>query len=211
VAGAVIAMACYLILTLLFAAIGVTLTESNVRDNAVAAGVIVALVCSLIFSLFLGGWVAAQLTAGENQREAVIYGLLTWAVYMGIVLWFVGIGVRTGYFAAVGGAVVAQRTEGTPTWEESARRAGVPQQRIDELKAGLDPNRVRERANDPQAQEIAREAAMATAWLALVGTMLSMAAAVSGALVGCGPTFRLFRVAAVRREPDGPRLIIPTA
>jgi hypothetical protein len=211
VAGAVIAMACYLILTLLFAAIGVTLTETNIRDNVIGVGVIIAMVCSLIFSLLFGGWVAAQLTAGENQREAAIYGLLTWAVFMGLSLWFVGIGVRTGYFAAVGGVVVAQRTEGTTTWEEAARRAGVSQQRIDDLKASTDPNRAREIANDPAAQERARQAAMAGAWTALVATMLSMAAAVCGAMIGCGPAFRLFRVAAIRRAPDGPRLIVPTA
>jgi hypothetical protein len=211
IAGAVIAMASYLILTLLFAAVGLSLTETGIRENAIGVGVIVAMVLSLIFSLFLGGWVASQLTAGENLHEAAIYGLLTWAVYVGISLWLVGIGIRTGYFAAVGGAVVAQQHAPAQNWEEAARRAGVPQQRIDDLKASTDPNRAREIANDPQAQERAREAAMATAWTALVATMLSMAAAVCGAMVGCGPRFRLFRVAAVRREPDGPKLIVPTA
>src|SRR4051794_32005955 len=35
-AGAVIALACYIVLTLLFAAIGVSLTETNVRGNTIA-------------------------------------------------------------------------------------------------------------------------------------------------------------------------------
>ena len=204
-------MASYLVLTLLFAAVGVSLTETNIRDNAIGVGVLVAMVLSLIVSLFLGGWVASQLTVGENQHEAAIYGMLTWAVYMGIALWFVGSGVRTGYFAAVGGAVAVQRTEPAQNWEETARRAGVPQQRIDDLKAGTDPNRAREIANDPQAQERAREAAIAAAWTALVATMLSMAACVSGAVVGCGPSFRLFRVKTIVREPAGPKLIVPIA
>jgi hypothetical protein len=209
VAGAVIAMACYMVLTLLFAAIGVSLTETNIRENALGAGVIVAMVLSLIFSLFLGGWVAAQLTAGENHREAAIYGLLTWAVYMGIALWFVGSGVRTGYFAAVSGAVVVQNADSTQ-WEEAARRAGVSPQRIDDMKASTDANRAREVANDPRTQERVRETAIAASWLALVGTMLSMAACVGGAMVGCGPAFRLFRVREIQRDAAGPRLIIPT-
>jgi multidrug efflux pump subunit AcrB len=211
-AGAVIAMACYLVLTLLFGAIGVSLTETGIRENAIGIGVVVAMVLSLIVSLFLGGWVAAQLTAGENHREAAIYGLLAWAVFMGISLWFVGVGVRTGYFAAVGGAVVVQQGQTGMNWEEAARRAGVSQQRIDDAKAGLDPNRARELANDPQNQERARETATAAAWTALVGTMLSMAASVCGAMVGCGPSFRLFGVAVRRRDTGetGTRLIIPT-
>jgi multidrug efflux pump subunit AcrB len=209
VAGAVIAMACYMVLTLLFAAIGVSLTETGIRDNALGVGVIVAMVGSLIVSLFLGGWVAAQLTAGENQREAAIYGLLTWAVYMGVALWFVGSGVRTGYFAAVGGAMTVQN-QANPNWEDAARRAGVSQQRIDDVRAGIDPNKAREAANDPRTQERVREAAIASAWIALVGTMLAMAAAVSGAMVGCGPSFRLFRARDLSRGTAGPRLIVPT-
>jgi len=213
VAGAVIAMANYLILTLLFAAVGISLTETHVRDQAIGAGVLVALILSLISSLFLGGWITAQLTAGENQREAAIYGLLTWAVFIGLTLLFVGSGVRTGYFAAVNGAVVAQQTvPGGQNWEDAARRAGVSQQRIDEMKSSVDANRARETANDPQAQERARGAAIAAAWLALVGTMLSMAACVGGAMIGCGPSFRLFGVVAPRRrEPARPQLIVPVA
>jgi hypothetical protein len=211
VAGALIAMACYLILTLLFAAVGVSLTESGVRSNAVGIGVIVAMIMSLIFSLFVGGWVSAQLTAGENQREAAIYGLLTWAVFMAMALWFVSNGFRSGYFGAVSAAVVVQQNEPGMSWEEAARRAGVSQQRIDEMKSSIDRSRANEAANDAQLQERTREAVVAASWTALVGTMLCMAAAVGGAMVGCGPSFRLFRVAAVRREPSGTTLIVPTA
>lgn len=212
VAGAVIALACYFVLTLLFAAIGVSLTEAGVRGNAVGIGVLVAMVLTLVVSLFLGGWVSSLLTAGENQRESVIYGLLTWAVFTGIALWMVGVGVRAGYFAAVGSAVVVQNNERITPWEDVARQAGVPQQRIDEAKNAIDPARARELANDPQNQERAREAAVGAAWIALVGTMLSMAAAVGGAFVGCGTPFRLFGVAVVRRDQQpASRLIVPSA
>jgi hypothetical protein len=207
VAGAVIAMACYLVLMLLFGAIGVSLTETNVRDKAIGYGVIAAMVLSLVGSLFLGGWVASQLTAGENQREAAIYGLLTWAVFMAIAMWMVATGVRAGYFAAVGGAVTVQNNERIPTFEEAARQAGYTPAEIAAFPK-LDPARVREAANDPGVRERAREGAITAAWTALVATMLSMAAALGGALVGCGATFRLFNVATVRREP-GSRLIVP--
>lgn len=211
--GTVIALATYVVLTLLLGAIGITLTDAGVRANAVGIGVLVAMIATMVVSLFLGGWVSSQLTAGENRQEAVIYGLLTWAAVTGATLCLVSMGVRGGYFAVVGGSMVAQNNERIPPWEETARQAGVPQQQIDSAKAAIDPNRVRAELNDPATQERAMNAAVASSWVALVATMLSMAAAVSGALAGRGPSFRLFpSVTAVAvRTPSGPQLIIPGA
>jgi hypothetical protein len=209
VGGAVIAVACYLALTLLLGAIGVTLTETNVRANTIAIGVLVAMVIAIVLSLFLGGWVSAQLTAGENRQEAVIYGLLTWATFMALALWMVGMGVRAGYFAVVGGSMVVQNNERIPAWEELARQAGASEATITAAKNSVDPARVRAAANDPANQERAREAAIAASWTALVATMLSMAAAVGGALVGRGTAFRLFPHVVVRTEAP-PRIIVPT-
>ena len=44
------------------------------------------------------------------------------------------------------------------------------------MKSAADPNRVRAEANDPANKDTGREAAMYAAWIALVGTLLSMAA-----------------------------------
>jgi hypothetical protein len=206
--GTFVAMACYVVLTFLLAAIGITLTESGVRANAVGWGVLVAVLCTIVISLFVGGWVSSQLTVGENQEEAAIYGILTWAAVTGITLALVGLGVRAGYFAVVGGAVLTQNNERIPPWEDTARQAGVPEKQINDAKAAIDPNRVRTEMNDPANQEKAREAAIASSWTALVGTMLSMAAAVGGALVGKGTSFRIF---AVVRPGEHRRVVIPTA
>lgn len=211
IAGAVIAMACYLVLTLLFAAIGVSMTETNVRDSAIGTGLILAMVSTLVASLFLGGWVAAQLTAGENRREAAIYGFLTWAVFMGMAVWMVGVGARAGYFAAMGGSVIVQNNPRVPTVEEAAKQAGYSEQQIAAFKASLDPARARDAANDPQVRDKAMEGAITASWLALVATMLSMAAAVGGSMVGCGATFRIFNVAPARPTTAPTRLIVPTA
>ena len=212
-AGAVTAIAANLVFTLFFAAIGLTLTEAGVRANAVGTAALVAVLLSVIASLFIGGWVAAQLTAGETEREAVLYGIMTWAAVVTISVGLVGMGVRAGYFALVGGAMVVQNSpevQSAPNWEQAARNAGVSQERIDTAKASVDPNKVREVANDPTAQERAHQAAVGASWAALVGVLLSMATAIGGALVGRGPSFRLFpathvaTVTAARRE-----LIIP--
>ncbi|MCE9566832.1 MAG: hypothetical protein K8U57_32910 [Planctomycetes bacterium] len=208
--GTVIALACYIVLTLLLGAIGITLTEAGVRANTIGIGVLVAMIATMAISLFLGGWVSSQLTVGENRQEAAIYGFLTWAAVTGVALCLVSMGVRGGYFAVVGGSMVAQQNERIPPWEETARQAGVPQSQIDSAKNAIDPNRVRAEANDPANQERAMQAAVAASWAALVGTMLSMAAAVMGSIAGRGASFQLFPVPVIRRATT-PRLIIPNA
>ena len=204
--GSIFALAVFFVLTLLLAAVGISLTEAGVRDNAVDIGVLVAMIVVIAVSLFLGGWVSSQLTAGETHQEAWIYGILTWAVVTGMSIMMVGMGVRAGYYAVLGGTIVAQNNERIPRWEDAARQAGVSPQQIEAAKTSVDPARVRAEATNPENQEKAREAAMAAAWSALVGTMLSMAAAVGGSLVGRGTAFRLFPMATVVR-PQSSRLV----
>ncbi len=208
-AGAVIALACCFVFTLLLGAVGISLSEAGVRANAVGIGLLVTMILTIVISCFLGGWVSSQLTAGENREEAVIYGFLTWAAATGIALCLAGAGVRAGYFAAVSGAMVVQNNDRIPSWEDGLRSMGISEAKISDLKATADPNRLKEMANDPATQERAKQAAMAASWTVLVGTMLSMAAAVGGALVGRGAAFRIFPV--VARVEARPRLIIPTA
>jgi len=188
VAGAVVAVATNLVLTLFFAALGLTVAEAGVRANTVGSAALIAALVSIILSLFVGGWVSTQLTAGENERESVLYGILTWALVVGFSLAIVGMGARAGYFAIVGGSMIGQQNPAI-------------QQRLDaglttvEQKANQTQEDLR---NDPAAQQRidqAQKAAVGASWAALVGIMLSMAATIIGAMVGCGHAFRLIPVA----------------
>ena len=202
--GALVTLAAYLVLTFLCAAIGLSLTETTIRDRTIAIGAVVAAIIVMAGSLFLGGWVTTQLSVGENTREAVIYGVLTWAVVTAISLCMIGTGIRAGYMALMGSALVAQNEQQIQgkTWEEMARDAGVKQEDINKLN----PDRVRAEANDPANQERARQTSITVAWALFGGTLLSIGAAVGGAVVGKGASFRLFRqvpvtaVAVERRE-----------
>jgi hypothetical protein len=199
-AGMVTALACALILTLFFTGIGLSLTATDIRSNALEIGAVVAAVLTVIVAMFVGGWVTTQLTAGETSREAVIHGILCWAAVTGASLCMAVSGVRaTGYFALIGGALVTQNAN-APNWEEAARQAGIPQARIDQWRADLRAGNAAAAATDPQNQEQARRAAVVTAWAALVGVLLSMGAAIGGALAGCGPHFRLLPVVARERR-----------
>jgi hypothetical protein len=206
--GAVIALATYLVLTFFFAALGMSLSEAGVRENAVGIGAIVAAVLTIAVALYFGGWVTTQLSVGETRCEAMIYGLLTWAVVMAFSVGMIGMGMRAGYFALVSGTMVAQNSGYTAqNWEASARAAGVPEQRIADAKAAVDPNRVQATVNDPANREQLRQGAVVAAWSAFAGTLLSIAACVFGAVAGRGATFRLFPVATVRPAPGG--IIMP--
>lgn len=211
-AGAVTALAANLVLTLFFAAIGLTLTDAGVRENAVGVGTLIAVLLSVIGSLFLGGWVTAQLTAGETDREAVLYGIMTWAAVVVVSTMLVGMGLRAGYFALVGGAMVAQQSPGVQnagSWEQAARNAGVSQERIDAAKGSIDPNRAQAAANDPATRERAQDAAVAASWAALVGILLSMVSAIGGALAGRGPSFRLFSATRVQAVETRQAIVVP--
>ena len=204
--GSVIALALYMVLTLLFAGIGLSLTDAGVRTGTVAIAAVIAAVITMVVSLFIGGWVTTQLTVGETRQEAVIHGVLTWAAVTGITLFLVANGVGAGYNALMGATFIASNQTGS--WEEAARAAGVPQERINQLRQSTDPQAVQQQANTPENQERIRQGAMIATWATLAGTLLSIGSAVWGAMAGCGPRFRLFPVV-VRSE--GQRVIVPNA
>jgi len=205
-AGAVFAVAANMVFTMFFAALGLSLTEADVRSNAIGWGALIAVLLGMLASLFIGGWVTVQLTAGETERESILYGILTWAAAVAISVALVGMSVRAGYFALVGGAMVTGPVEpGAANWEQVARNAGVSQEKIEAAKTSIDPNR----PADPFTRERAREAAIGASWAALVGVLLSMATAIGGSLVGRGPAFRLFPVAGTQVVEARRELIIP--
>jgi hypothetical protein len=203
IGGMVIAFGAYMILTLLFAGIGVSLNRDTIRSDGFGIAAIVAAVCTMIIAMFLGGWVTTQLTAGETRREAVIHGILCWGAVTGAALCMaMSTAKSTGYFALLGGSMVAQATPANQNWEAVARAQNVPQERIDQWKRDLNATNAQAALTNPQTQEDAKQIAMAAIWGTLIGTLLSMGAAVGGALVGAGPNFRLLPVAAGARHQE---------
>ena len=208
IAGAALALALYSLLTLLGGAIGLSVS-GDVRAENLATGAAVWAIVSVVLSLFVGGYVASQLTVGENKVEAVMYGLITWAVLFAMLMWLMASGVRAGLNAMMGlayaGGAVAKDTA-QEDWEAAARRAGVPQEQINDWRKKLEeaPDRASQAANDPENRRAASEAATRATWWAFGGTLLSMLAAALGALVGAGPTFRLIPVAVRRTTVSRP-------
>ena len=203
-AGAVVALAAYLVLTLLGGAIGLSVS-GDVRSETLNTGAAVWAVATTGLALFLGGWVTSQAAVGENKTEAAIHGVIMWGVVLFMILWLVGTGLRAGFNAMWGVAGFtnsAVQNAGGGDWEAAAQRAGVSQATLEEWKrqAQQAPAEARQAVADPANRDAAARTATKATWYTLLGTVLSMAAAVFGALVGAGPSFRLLGVRAAGRR-----------
>lgn len=85
-AGAAVAFAVYFLLSLLGAAIGLSVSDDVQRDNlGVGAGIWAIL--TVIIAFFVGGWVTSRCTVGEDRVEAILYGAIVWGVVFFFLLW----------------------------------------------------------------------------------------------------------------------------
>jgi hypothetical protein len=208
VAGSVLALSLYFLLALLGSAIGLSVSDKvsgrTLNSGAAVYAIVVTAVC-----LFFGGYVASQLTTGENKIEGGLYGIFVWATVFAMLLWLMASGVKMGFNAVVGVATAGGAVDARPVdWEAAARQAGVPPERIEEWKqkANAAPA-ARPAAEDPANQQAAADAATRATWYAFFGAWVSMMAAAGGGYLGSGPTLRLFAMSA-GREPTGRPAII---
>lgn len=205
VAGSALAIALYFLLTLLGAAIGLSIGDrvdaNNLSIGAAIYAILITAVC-----LFVGGYTASQLTAGENRTEAAIYGLLVWAVVFALLLSLMATGVRAGFTAMVGVSTAGNNVN-QGDFEAAARRAGYSQAQIESFKQNVQnaPAEARQAAQNPENEA----AATRVAWYAFLGTLVSMLAGVAGGYVGSGPRMRLFAPLSVHSVTARREIIVP--
>jgi hypothetical protein len=194
VAGSLLALAVWTLLVLLGSAIGLSIHD-NVNGRSLAIGAVVWAILVTAGALFLGGFVASQMTTGENKLEGALYGILVWAVMSGVLMYLAAQGFKAGFSGMVAMANTGNSTAAANgmTWEDMARQSGVPQNEIDRMRATIPDAtaRAREVANDQNRIE---DNATRAAWYSFLGTLIGMAAAAIGGYVGAGPTLRLFTV-----------------
>jgi hypothetical protein len=189
VAGSLLALAVFFLLNLLGTAIGLSIHD-NVSGRSLAIGAVVWAVLVTAGALFLGGFIASQMTTGENKMEGILYGVLVWAVTIGALMLTAG-RIVSGGFQSMVGMANAQAASGQ-NWEDNLRNMGVPQNEIDRVRANIpDANA---RANDPNARQQVADNATRAAWYSFLGTLIAMVAAALGGFAGAGPTLRLFTV-----------------
>jgi hypothetical protein len=199
--GAMVALALYFLLTLFGAAAGLSI-GGRVRPETVGMAAALWAVLSTVLALFVGGYVTTQCSVGESRFEAVLYGVILWGVLFGMLLWLMASGVQAGFGAMVGMASANQNATEDFTargWEWAARKAGVPEGKIQEMR-NADGRGV---AEDPEARRQTAEGAARVAWWSFSGTLLSMLAAVAGSYAGTGERFRMVPSPYVVTRGDG--------
>jgi len=198
-AGAMVALALYLLFSVLGTAIGLTVSR-NVEANELGAGAAIYAILVNLIALFVGGWVTSQCAVGENKLEAVVYGVILWGVVFSILLWLMVSGVRIGFNAVMSEASSPSQisaAQATPEGLRSSISTPAPGQGAPPAGAGAaPPPDIRAMANDPRT--------VAAAWWTFGGILLSMLAAVGGALAGSGPNLIVRRVVVGTTAPLTP-------
>src|SRR5262245_58599796 len=99
-AGSGIAIALYFLLTLLGTAIGLSVHD-RVADRSFNVGAVIYAILVTAGALFLGGFIASQMTTGENKIEGVLYGVLVWAVVFALLVTVLSRVVASGMGALI--------------------------------------------------------------------------------------------------------------
>lgn len=126
-AGSAVAFATYFLLSLLGAAIGLSVSDNMQADNLGMGAAIWAIV-TVIIAFFVGGWVVSRFTVGEDKLEAVLYGAILWGVTFLLLLWLVGSGIGMGFNAIVtmdSGQQPAAAGQAAPGMNEQVRNTAT--------------------------------------------------------------------------------------
>jgi hypothetical protein len=195
-AGAAVALAVYVLFSVLGLAMGLSLSQS-VSDRGLGIGAAVWAVLTMLLAFFLGGYVTTQCAVGENRSDAFVHGVVLWATLFAVLLWLSASGLRLGVGAMVN---IASNPAVAQAAADEARRQGVGVQDVRE-QARDTAAQVRELAADPRATQ--------AAWWSFLGILLSMLTAIWGALAGSGPSMVFRNV--VRRTTIVAGRSVPTA
>ena len=189
--GAMTAIAIFVLLSVLGTAIGATILYRQ-GDADLNTGAAIWAVMTLILALFCGGCVASQCTAGETKEESVIYGVILWGTIFTLLLALTTAGASMGFGSLMGATLNNnQATTGNTAFTAEDYRKGLSDEQINRMRQ-TSPAQLRGDELSQKAHDLARDQRTVTAaWWTFGGILLSMLAAVSGALTGAGPNFRL--------------------
>lgn len=190
-AGAAIAIAVMVLLTILGLAVGATVIEPASGDDpgkafGIGAGIWWAL--SGILALLAGGWTAGRLAGLRREWEAPLHGLITWAVTTAALVFLMGSAVGavvSGAFHVVstGANVVGRDALGhAAKWarDEGSRQGKSAE---DEVRSAAPTEQEAREAADAVADSVA-----AAAWWTCLFLLLTAVAGGVGGVLGAPRT-----------------------
>jgi len=185
-AGAVVALASYLLLSVLGVALGLSISN-RVGDRELGIGALIWVIVTTQAALFLGGWVTSQCTVGETKTEAAVYGVLLWGLVFAVLMGLMASGVRMGISATMGVAnspVVAQAANLS---NEDLRAAGFTDEQINSFRTQFDRLRTQPESVAQEMRNVAQDPRAAqAAWWTFGGMLLSMFFAIAAPSPGPG-------------------------
>ena len=175
--GVLVAVGLLLLLTALGAAIGMAAVQPGETEGATlgaAAGIWAGL--SLLLALFVAGMGSTRIGAITDRTTGFFEGVLVWVVSVLLMAYLAGSGIGMlagGAFNLVGGA---SQAIGTAVKGEDA--AAKAKEGMAQLREKVDSGALQQKAEE------AKPAATKAAWMTFGALLLSLLAAVIGALMG---------------------------
>lgn len=173
-AGAFVSLAVFVLLTALGVAFGLSVASSSQLET-IGIGAAIWYLVTVVLALMAGGCVTTRCTAGENKMEAVMYGVILWGVTFLMTVWVTGAFVRSSAGMLIGAANAATGVERVD-WQRVAKNSNLTDEQIAQVRQAM--------PSAAQARSMSTEAA----WWSFAGIVLSMLAAIGGALLGAGPS-----------------------
>lgn len=175
--GVLVAVGLLLLLTALGLAIGISAVQPGETEGAtlgIGAGLWAGV--SLLLALFVAGMVSTRIGAISDRTTGFFEGALVWVVTVLLMAYFAGSGVGMlagGAFKLVGGA--SQAIGSAVQGEDAAAKA---KEGMAQLKEKADSGALQQKAEE------AKPAATKAAWMTFGALLLSLLAAVFGAMLG---------------------------
>src|SRR5215207_10185013 len=175
-AGVLTVLGTLLFLTTLGLAVGISAAEpGNTDTGALGLGAAIWSGLALLIALFVGGMAATRLGMIYDRATGAFEGALVWVVSFVAILWLASSGVQlvaswiSGVFSGVTQTAAGRDTTGQAT-------ADV-QRNAEELLS-------RAREQLPAAAERVQDTATKTAWITFAAMLISLLAAIAGAMAG---------------------------
>jgi ABC-type transport system involved in multi-copper enzyme maturation permease subunit len=211
-AGFFVGFGVWLLLLALGAGIGLATFDPKDLSNWQGLGIGFGIwgVIAGIIALFVGGFIAARLSASEERTEGVLHGIALWGFMMVAGLWIasMAVGKAVSGAASVAGTAAqtaAQAASGAsadPRARQNAQRQARDLQAQAQQKAGQAQAEIQQ--NAPEAAEKAATVGTTGAWAFFLYGALTLAAAALGGGAGVPRIRRVLPQGEPAPLPDRP-------
>lgn len=181
-AGLVTALSTLVLLSVLGLAIGLTAYDPGDQLSNFGMGASIWGIVSTITAFILGGWVAARSAAVSGRGNALLNGIMVWAVTIPLILYMLGSGV---------GSVLNMATDAAAAGASAVTDVVNPA----DANAAAETAQAQAQQVDPATVQAATETASESAWGTLVALLIGLAAAAIGGALGARDETEMYRTA----------------